>query len=88
MSITTAEELGAKLTEIQGRMADDEEFRRLVQENPDKALSDAGFSPRLISRFRLLEPSKRGCSCSCWPLFGGTGVGCFATYPGAKGVVL
>lgn len=87
MPITTAEELGAKLTELQHRMADDEEFRSLIEEDPDQALSDAGFSPRLISRFRVLKPTK-GCSCSCWPLFDGTGVGCFATYPGAEGVVM
>jgi hypothetical protein len=59
-----------------------------IEANPEAALKELGFTDKKsITHFRLLDgvSTKDSCSCSCFPISCGTGVGCNSKLPGAPG---
>lgn len=78
-----AEDIAAKLTQVQKRMVEDKSFQKRVEESPD-ILEEMGFSPKQISAFRLEKTTQDACSCSCAPSKG-FGRGCLI--PNAEGAL-
>ncbi len=79
-----SKKLAAKLKAASEKAAKDPNFKTNLETDPEPVLRELGFDGEGVRTFRLLDDvqTKESCSCSCFPVVSGTGVGC---QPGTQG---
>ena len=78
-------EVAKKVEAAAALAAKDPNFIKAIEDDPEAALSKLGFQGEGLRTFRLHDGvvTRDGCSCSCYPIACGTGVGC-ETNPGSS----
>lgn len=74
-----------RLNTVQNKISTDSEFIEAIERDPVAALAGLGFNAESAKKFRIIAgvDTRDSCSCACFPVSCGTGVGCM-TNPGSS----